>query len=297
MGRTRRHNQTSTAEAELQNLVSQTSSPALSPRGQDPTSRDLIGELVERLAGLGTSKPKFKPPKFSGDTDVELFINQFLDVADASKWSERESVLHLRSNLEGPAISCGQGTDLEEIFGDLRSRFGITPRQARIQLGQLQKKHKQTFHELGAEVVKLVRLAYPRQGQAFHNETALETFHRAVNNKSLQHHLLARPHESIAEAIIICNEFTQVESGRTTIATIDTPEPKRDNSTTVQDMLTTLQELVTSHTKVLNELVQKPPVTRKLECFECGGPHLKRNCPNLKSQAPQQSGNANSPAQ
>jgi hypothetical protein len=263
---------------------------------------DPVSELVERLHELGTSKPKFKAPKFSGETDVELFITQFLDISDANRWSEREGALHLRTSLEGPAANCGHSADLEEIIQDLRSRFGITAKQARLQLSQIQKKPKQSFHELGMEVTRLVKLAYPDQGRAFQTETALENFSRAVNHKSPQHHLLARPHDTIVEAITICNEYSQIEGGKTSIAAIETPEPTRDTTTTqLQSMLSAMQELIHNQSKALAELAKNQSQKKKIECFECKGPHLKRNCPLLKKQSQESnlqiSGNEVSPAQ
>jgi hypothetical protein len=291
----RRRNRTITQEQELEDLAIQTSTPSRSQRVGNTSPVDPVEELIDRLSGLGSSKPKFKPPKFSGDTDVELFISQFIDIAEANRWRDREATLHLRSCLEGQASSCGQGSDIEEITQDLRSRFGITPKQARTQLGQLQKKHKQSFHELGAEITRLIKLAYPTQTRAFQTETALETFNRAVNHRALQHHLLARPHTSISEAVNICNEFTQIEGGKTTVASLDSPEPREDSvSTQIQTMFTALQDFMASQTKAITDLAQGQRAKKEIKCFECGGPHLKRNCPQLPKQQPL---NYNSPAQ
>jgi hypothetical protein len=142
-------------------------------------------------------------------------VEQFLDIAEANHWSGRETTLHLKSSLEGQAADYRRGQHFEEIIENLRSRFGITPKQARTKLGQLQKKHKQTYHELGSEVSRLVKIAYPQQGRAFYIDTSLEVFSRALNHKSLQQHLLARPHDTLAKAINICNEFSLIENSST----------------------------------------------------------------------------------
>jgi hypothetical protein len=108
---------------------------------------------------------------------------------------------------------------------------------------------------------------------------------------------------TISEAVAICNEYTQIEGGKTSIAAIETPEPRAESSTTSQleTILATMQELMKNQTKALTEMVKSQPQSRKLECFECKGPHLKRNCPLLKKQAQeptnQASGNEVSPAQ
>jgi hypothetical protein len=255
--------------------------------------------LAERLSNLN-HRSKFKAPKYDGETDVELFISQFLDVAEANDWRDRETKLHLRHSLEGKASECGQGTSVEEILHDLRARFGMTSKQARSKLVSITKRAKQTYHELGSEVTKLVRLAYPRQDRAFQTETALELFAKAVNHRGLQHHLLARPHENMSEAVEICNEFAQIESGKTSVAGISTEEeesgPKETSDT--QLMLSTLQELIKNQTQVLSELVKQQNTPRKLECYDCKGPHLRKNCPLKKTpSSTTSSGNDNSPAQ
>jgi ElaB/YqjD/DUF883 family membrane-anchored ribosome-binding protein len=270
---------------------------------------DPIEELVERLSHIGQSKPKFKAPKYTGDSDIELFLSQFLDVSDANRWSDREAALHLRSSLEGSAAACGQSSDLEEIISDLRARFGITSKQARSKLGSISRKSKQTFHELGAEVTRLVKIAYPRQDRQFQLETSLEIFSRALNHRTLQQHLLARPHDTMAEAVQICNEFMQVEGSKPTIANIDAEEGEQPEtsraSTEIQLLLSTVKELMQSQSQLLKDLAQsqsKQDSTprRKVECFNCGGPHLRRNCPKLKAQntdTVKQSENSDSPAQ
>jgi hypothetical protein len=251
-----------------------------------------VDELVERLAHLSRPRDRFKPSKYSGDTDIELFIEQFLDIAEANHWSGRETTLHLRSALEGPAAECGRGSDSEEIIEDLRARFGITAKLARTKLGQLQKKTKQTYHELGSEVNRLVKIAYPRQGRNFRTETSLEVFSRALNHKSLQQHLLARPHETLAEAVRICNEFSLIEGSNTThktsVANINAEE--EPGSKQLDVLTTAIQELARNQAQLVASLAQTQtpptpaPVKRSLECYICKGPHLKRNCPSLIRQ-------------
>jgi hypothetical protein len=307
MGRSaRRRTRATEQRQELEELAAQGSSPSLSERTQNPIDRsDPMEELVERLSNLNT-RSKFKAPKYTGDTDIELFITQFLDVADANNWRPRETTLHLRHSLEGKAAECGQGSDVEEILHDLRSRFGMTAKQARSKLVSIQKKAKQTYHELGSEITKLVRLAYPQQGRMFQTETALEIFAKAVNHKGLQHHLLARPHESIAQAVEICNEFAQIEAGRTSVSNVYTVEEGTENKeptkskeqTETQAMLSAMFDLIKNQTQVMSELVKQKTEPKKLECFICKGPHLRRNCPLKPTpSSTTSSGNEKSPAQ
>jgi hypothetical protein len=198
---------------ELEDLEQVISSPHRHQR--DP---NVMEDLIERLSHINKPRYKFKPPKYSGETDIELFIDHFTNVARANRWSEEDTALHLRSSLEGRAAECGQSSNPEEIFENLRARYGFTAKQARTKLGQVQKKTKQTYQELGSEITRLVKIAYPHQGCVFQVETSLEIFCRALNHKTLQQHLLARPHETMADAIRICNEFVQIESAKPSLA-------------------------------------------------------------------------------
>jgi hypothetical protein len=222
-------------------------------------------ELVDKLTQAGRSKDKFKPPKYNGDSDVELFIDRFLDISDANDWRPRETIIHLKSCLEGAATDCSGGCDLEEIIGSLRSRFGLTAKQARVKLSQLQKNSKQSYHELGSEVNRLVNIAYPEQTRAFITETSLEVFSRALCHKSLQQHLLARPHDTLTEAIKICEEFMQVETAiKTSVSHIDAKETDvlLDRTTShLQLLLNSIQELIQNYASAVAfvQSITQPP--------------------------------------
>ena len=75
--------------------------------------------------------PEIRPPSFSGEGDLKLFIKQFEDVAEANGWTPKQRTLHIRSQLAGDAQGCGHGDSYEEILEDLHARFGVSKRQAR----------------------------------------------------------------------------------------------------------------------------------------------------------------------
>ena len=256
----------------------------------------LMDRLVNRLESLQTGKKtEFKPPVYEGQTDIELFITQFQDVAEANDWSATEALLHLRNCLRGDAVECGREVSVADTFQSLRARFGITPKQAREQLQTLQKRNKQSFHELGSEINRLVQVAYPEQTMAFKTQNMLETYSRAVGLKSLRQHLLARPHDSLAEAIAISNEFMSLEGPRPTLNQTVTEE---DNSTAqaLREVTILLHKMMHSQSQLTEELMRNsyrpnPPLeqpstrrttpTKPGPCFQCGGDHWKRNCPLL----------------
>jgi hypothetical protein len=247
-------------------------------------------QLLAKLIHLQTnsSKPQFKAPRYSGESDIELFLTQFSDVANANNWQGQERTLHLRASLEAAAIDCGRGKDSLEIIENLRARYGISAKQARDKLGAMKKTPKQSLHELGSEIIKLMEIAYPRQDKQFVYETSVEIFSRSLNHKTLQQHLLARPHQTMAEAVRIAEEFLQIEGIKPSLAILEAEEePVAKNpkiAPELQVMMEALQGLIQNQNQLMSQLVKTQntssiPKKPRGPCFDCGGPYLKIFCP------------------
>ena len=129
--------------------------------GLDPAIMD---RLIEALEGMGQRNDRrqrdFDTPVFTGKGDVELFIRQFTDVAEANDWSDMATLLHLRKALEKEARECSRGGDVRDVFTSLRARYGMTAREARAKVAGLRRDSKSTLQEHSAEVEKLVGIAY-----------------------------------------------------------------------------------------------------------------------------------------
>ena len=257
----------------------------------------LLEQLVSRLGNVqvADNRPTFKPPKYDGSTDIELFIIQFSDVARANRWSDEQSLLHLRTCLEGPAMDCGRERHTEEVFQSLQTRFGVTPKQARDQLKVIRKKPKQSYHELGSEISRLVGVAYSQETISFRTQTSLETFSHAVQLKPLRQHLLARPHRSIAEAVTIANEFMTIEGPAPTLASLEaqperiTPDkPPTSELSVLIKLLVDQQTLLAEWLKSVRNTPAPPPDRRRGPCFICSGEHWKRECPQARRPEHQQ---------
>lgn len=78
----------------------------------DPTEH-LIRALW-RIAPV--SRTNFKAPTFSRVGEVELFLEQFQEIASANDWNEKETLLHLRCCLECAAQTYGRGATTQVIF-------------------------------------------------------------------------------------------------------------------------------------------------------------------------------------
>ena len=303
-----------------------------SPRSTDSVAVPTVVEtatLVQALRELGlsnNSKEMFRAPTYSGEGDVELFIKQFNDVASANGWSEGQQTLHLRTQLQGAAQGCGRGACKAEIIEDLRARFGVTCRQAKDRLSGLKRGARQSLHELCTEVARMVELGFPTLPRVDQDSLVLDYFLRAVDNRALQRHMLAIRPRTPMEAVKAAEEFftacgpekayarampVELDLGKVELGA--THQLQRD----FEGLANMMREQTALLTKLVGSLEDRRPARRNggsgsVACFECGGPHLKRNCPrvgtrqgngmaagrgtNQSNQGPRQ-GNGQGPAQ
>ena len=256
-------------------------------------SDEMMEQLMNRLERLQAPRKEFKPPTYNGETDVELFLTQFKDVAIMNRWEPLETLLHLRGCLQGKATECGREATLEETFDSLRGRFGISPKQAKDILKTIRKKPQQSFHEISSEISRLVQIAHPRESAEFKRDTMLDTFSTAVVHTPLRHHLLAKPHNTLAEAVAICEDYVRVNDtkARLAAATSETEPTTSKEISVLQGQMEAMKRMIVE----LTQARQPPPPlptqsyayqekTRQAKpgpCFHCRGEHLKRNCPYL----------------
>ena len=157
------------------------------------------------------ARPHFKSPQFEGNGDLEYFIQQFDLVAEANDWDGPAAFLHLRNELKDKAQDCGKPNTRRGIYAALRARFGFSPREARARLAALRKDYRTSLQEHGAEVARLVNLAYHDLPEYHLGEMMLEVFTNTLGNAYLQRHLLAVGPQSMEEAIRAGNEFLQIK--------------------------------------------------------------------------------------
>jgi hypothetical protein len=282
---------------------------------------DRLTTALERMLREPRPSPTtIKPPKFDGKGDVEFFIEQFEAVSDANEWSRLVQLLQLRESLQGSAQDCGKGHSINEIFQQLRTRYSLTPKEARNQLNGLKKTAQQTLHEHAAEIQRLVSLAYQDLPVRNQNTLALESFFNTLSHPALQRHLLAIRPDSLTQAVQAGNEFMQIKPAsqqpRSSIHTVeeDGEDPpvtaSLDHGLTLKIMTTLVKQLEQLQQSLIT-FRQPPapaptpaPTLRPTGCWGCGAPdHNRRDCPTSPwkststSRAATQSGNANGPRQ
>lgn len=184
------------------------------PRQQQPAAENndmarLADILQNAIGGRNQQQQLFKAPKYDGTSDVELFIQQYTDVAQANQWDAQAAHLNLRLSLEKSAVECTRGANVEAIFGNLRARFGLSMRQARDKLAMIRKEPGQNFHAFGVEILKLVRLAYPDMDAIVQEEFAVETVKRCIENRNLYRYLLPLQLNAVGNLCRAADEYVQ----------------------------------------------------------------------------------------
>jgi hypothetical protein len=173
----------------LSSLFSRDPEGPAAPSAPDATLDRLAATLERMWREPRPTSVSIKAPQFDGKGDVEYFLEQFATVSEANGWSERVQLLHLRESLKGNARDCGKGRTLGDVFQHLRTRYSLTPKEARLKLSGLRREPLQTLHEHAAEIQRLVDLAYHDLPEYSQEALALEGFQNTLGNPTLQCHL------------------------------------------------------------------------------------------------------------
>ena len=119
-------------------------------------------------------------------------------------------------------------------------------KQAKDRLRSIQKTPQVSVDELGTEIDRLTKLAYPYLDQQSRDDIAVDVFYGAMDNKRLQKLLLALSPRNIAEAVKYAEEFLEdaKEHRPTRIATTGstTEEPEHSDKEDLYEFLQQFRE-------------------------------------------------------
>jgi len=149
---------------------------------------------------------------FSREEDVEQFITEFSDVTAICRWPARVTLIQLRLYLAGPAKHYGIGQDIGDIFEALRAQFGLTARDARVQLQGFRRNPKTTLRDHATVVEQLAQVAYGDLPADSRQNLALDAYLQSINNLGLKQHLLVAEVETMDRALRLGNAYFQADS-------------------------------------------------------------------------------------
>ena len=279
--------------------------------GRAEPRTEVLGEIAHALRDLRQTQPmerreQFKAPEFNGEGDVELFIQHFTEVAQANDWNPMATLLHLREVLKEGARECGRPDQVADIFALLRSRYGLTAREARSKLSSLKKDTRCSLYDHATLVEKLVRRAYEELPLAMQENMMLDMFCSTLGNATLQRHLLAMRPNSMMEAVQHGNEYFQVRPDRpqteSKIRHLDEAEDEEEdrvapaNLDVMASLLKTMEQLTAQVAKLQQGAVPKKDEAQK--CWGCKKPgHTRKECSThpWPQKSTTQTGNGDSP--
>ena len=190
------------------------------------------------------------------------------------------TLLQFKEALQGGAREDGRPATTEEVFAALRSRYGLTPKEARTRLNGLKKEPRQSLHDHAIEIEKLVRKAFGDLPAEVQTNMMLDAFCSSLGNATLQRHLLAIRPETLTEAVQHGQEYLQVKADRSAspsqVRVLEGPEGERE-----VDPLAVLVETVKQLADTVRKLKQaSPQPTKPKGCWGCKKEgHVRRDCP------------------
>jgi len=143
---------------------------------------------------------------------VEQFITEFSDVAAICRWPPRVTLIQLRLCLTGPAKPYEIGQDVDDILEALRARFGLTARDARVQLQSLRRNPKTNLREHATVVERLAQVAFGDLPADSRQSLALDAFFQLINNLGLKQHLLVAEVETMERSLRLGSAYFQAGS-------------------------------------------------------------------------------------
>ena len=251
--------------------------------------------------------------KYDGKTDVEEFIDDFLDLCGYYGWATDEARLQLRQALVGGARICKREISVSEILADLRRRFGVSMRAAVDEFDSLQQGNL-TIQQLGDEVERLYRLFNRDVTSPEAQHRQMVKFLSSLNNPEIHRFVMLAQPKTLKDAIsyaqqygapeAVCGNKSVAEVGTTAAAVCSTQHYNAHVLELVNPGIRALQadvsrlraELQTMSTPDRSKKTHKP--TRhatsdrqavEKRCFLCNElGHLRRDCSQWHKQKSKQ---------
>ena len=298
-------------------------------KNSQETTEQLLKSLVDQFTTVvqnvqsGSSVAnshamRLKPPRYDGHSDVQLFIEQFQQIADLSGWDEKMTLVQLRGCLDKNAKDCSRASTVKGVYSKLLHMFGLSSSEARERLHGLRQEPDESYVKLGIRVERLTKLAYGGLGEEVEIQMALEHFDRALSDSTLRQHLLGIRPKNLEAAVRAAEKYALVSrqpykfkhKEPYKIAQVNTDVAgsskvtSQSTNKSVEILLETLTEKLDVQARLIkeqnsrisnlertqgksqcssqsNDADNKPKV-----CYYCKDPsHFKRECPKLAAKA------------
>lgn len=242
-------------------------------------------------------RPRVMPESFDGRGSWLEFLAHFENCAELNEWRNYEKAQYLRVSLRGPAcqylqtLPAYRRRDYDELVASLGRRFNPENQTElyRAQLRNVQRLEKQTLPELGQEIRRLVRLAYPTAPENVIDALGKDCFIDALEDKDLRWRIYQVKAKTLDEAVCSAVEMESYKKAerqrfqpKKYLREIDVI--KKTDMDDDRSKLAAMQRKIDDLVKMFNEFKSdvnndKPNIPRTRECFNCGEVgHFFRDC-------------------
>jgi hypothetical protein len=163
-----------------------------------------------------------KPANYDGTSNWTDYLVQFELVAEINRWNNDEKALELATCLRG--VAQGVLSDLrpesrrsfEHLVSALNNRFQ-PDNQAELYRAQMKnrlRKRSEPLTDLGHEIKRLVRLAYPGAPLEVREHLARDCFIDSLNNSEMEWAVFQGKPATVDDAMRFAMEFEAFQTGR-----------------------------------------------------------------------------------
>ena len=255
-----------------------------------------------------SNPPHIKPEMYDGTTDWSEYCIYFDQLAELYNWDDERKAMVLGISLKGEArvvlasLDAAQRRSYMALTNALAQSFA--PKELvhlyQAELKARKKKGEESMVDLGRDVAKLVRLAYPTADAATREVIGINAFLEALPGPASEmklHVIKGRP-RNLQEAVAHATEVDAVveaESRKTSrrrgdvrMVGADEADLQGEMKQLRLDLERTKAELRDARKEAGSKRREKRPL-QDVTCYQCGKKgHYKRNCPQEEKKTPQE---------
>ena len=172
----------------------------------------------EKKEKKGQSKQRRKPSsilkKFDGESSVEIFLEQFKQIAKFEDWDEEETIHFLGQSMTGKAedfaVELGKCTILEEAYKLVEKTYANREltKKYRAELKNRRLRPGETLSDLCHAIKKLMKLAYPAGlDPTMYEEFSRDAFINSITDSDIRKRLKELQCENLQKAFILASSL------------------------------------------------------------------------------------------